>query len=85
MKIIFVSIKDQDRVRIQHGNYVLVFLALVGSCSTKECTTGPLFYTIVQRKLENRTTVADAITKEEVSPQFYGSHKDFRINPFLIT
>lgn len=85
MTIIFVSIKAQDRVRIQHDNHVLVFLALVGSCSTKECTTGPLFYTIVQRKLENRTTVANAITKKEVSPQFYGSHKDFRIILSLIT
>ena len=33
---------------------------------------------------ENRTTVADANTKGEISPQLYGSHRDFGINPFSI-
>lgn len=82
--MIFFYIKDQDKVRIQHDNYVLVFLALLGSSTTEECKTRSAFYTYVQRKLENRSTVADAITKEEISPQLYGSHKDFRINAFPV-
>ena len=54
--------------------YVLVFLTLVGSCTNKEYgKTGPFFYTYVQTKLENRTTVAEAITKEEISAQLDGS------------
>ena len=82
--MIFFYIKDQDKVRIQHDNHVLVFLALLGSRTTEECKTGSAFYTYVQRKLENRSTVADAITKGEISPQLYGSHRDFRINPFSV-
>ena len=66
MSMIFLCIKDQDKVRIQHDDHVLVLLALVGSCTTKECKTEPEFYTYVQSKLENGTTVADAITKEEI-------------------
>ena len=65
MSMIFFYMKDQDKVRIQHDNHVLVLLALVGSYTTKECKTEPAFYAYVQRKLENGTTVADAITKEE--------------------
>ena len=84
MSMIFFHVKDQDKVRIQHDNHVLVFLALVGSCTTEECKTGPTFYTYVQRKLEHRTTVANAVVKEEISPQLYGSYGDFGINPFYI-
>ena len=63
MLMIFLYIKDQDKVRIQHDDHVLV---LLGSCTTKECKTEPVFYTYVQRKLEKGTTVADAIAKEEI-------------------
>ena len=66
MSLIFLYTKDQDKVRIQHDDHILVLVALVGSCTTKECKTEPAFYTYVQRKLENGTTVADAITKEEL-------------------
>ena len=65
MSMIFVFIKDQDKVRIQHNNHLLVFLTLIGSCTTKEHgKTGPASYTYVQRTLENRTNVAEAIIKE---------------------
>lgn len=84
MSMIFVFIKDQDKVRLQHNNHVVVYLTLLGSCTTKEYgKTGPAFHTYVQRKLDNITTIAEGITKEEISPQLDGSHKDFRINPFF--
>ena len=41
MSMIFFYVKDQDKVRMQHDNHVLVFLALVGSCTTEKCKTGP--------------------------------------------
>ena len=58
-----MKIKDQDKIRIQHDNHVLVFLTLVGSCTAKKCKTGAAFYCYVQRKLENIMTVADVSHK----------------------
>ena len=43
------------------------------------------FYTYVQRKLENRSTLANASAKKDFFTQLYGSHRDFRKkNPFSI-
>ena len=61
MSMIFVYTKDQDKVRIQHDDHILVLVALVGSCTTKECKTEPAFYTYVQRKLENGRNFSSVI------------------------
>ena len=54
-----MKMKDQDKIRIQHDNHVLIFITLVGSCTAKKCKTGAAFYSYVQRNLENIITVAD--------------------------
>ena len=85
MSMIFLYIRDQEKVRIQHNNHVLVFLALVGSCTTKECKTGQRFIPTYRENLKIDPVLQMQVPRKTFLLSYTGPTETLeKKNPFSI-